>query len=170
MYAEVTSQHRCIGAGREDSLSLDSAAPTRSCPLLLVQQLLPAFIVLQPTLLLLVFLPLLEIFFTGNLPPSVAGHEKCTWSAIKVERGDKVKMKRKASKKISKKTKTKSAVLQLSTSSQAKKWGACFSVVLGEIQLRLVLLKRIEAESAMGCLFFIHQVLLFWPNSSNFTF
>ena len=38
---------------------------------------------------------------------------------------------------------------------------------VGEIQFRLVLQKRMGTESAIGCLFFIHQALLFCPTHAH---
>ena len=38
---------------------------------------------------------------------------------------------------------------------------------VSEIQFRLVLQKRMGTESAIGCLFFIHQVLLFCPTHAR---
>ena len=38
---------------------------------------------------------------------------------------------------------------------------------VGEIQFQLVLLKHMGTESAIGCLFFIHQVLLFCPTHAH---
>ena len=38
---------------------------------------------------------------------------------------------------------------------------------VGEIQFRLVLQKRMGTESAIGCMFFIHQVLLFCPTQAH---
>ncbi len=38
---------------------------------------------------------------------------------------------------------------------------------VGEIQFQLVLLKRMGTESAIGCLFFIHQALLFCPTHAH---